>query len=150
MDPAPYKYGPSKVGGDRLESLIQFPQPPEIMDLQITGEVSKILPEETGEGKNGTWRKQAFVLKTPGDYPKDVCIIQWGDAIDKNAVQAGETITAHIDIQSREYNSRWYTDVKAWKVERKGGGGSGGPAGDEPPFPDEPEGLDEEDVALPF
>ena len=25
---------------------------------------------------------------------------------------------AHIDIQSREYNGNWYTDVKAWKIER--------------------------------
>ncbi len=111
------------------------------MDLKITGEVTKVLEEETGEGRNGTWRKRAFILKTPGDYPKEVCIIQWGDSIDKFAVQSGETITTYIDIQSREYNGRWYTDVKAWKIERGDGGGT-----KDPP----PEGSDSEGDALPF
>ncbi len=116
------------------------------MELKITGEVTKVLEEETGEGKNGTWRKQSFILKTPGDYPKEICVIQWGDSIDKFGVKSGETITAHIDIQSREFNNRWYTDVKAWKIERQGGGA--GPAkGDEPPLPEDPGG---EDDGLPF
>ena len=118
------------------------------MDLQITGEVTTVLEEESGEGKKGTWRKQSFILKTPGEYPKDICLIQWGDNIDKFAVQSGETITAHIDIQSREYNGRWYTDVKAWKIDRKEGGGASKPPNfDEPPLPEEPEG---EDDSLPF
>ncbi len=119
------------------------------MDLQITGEVIKVLDEETGTGRNGPWRKRAFILETAGEYPKQVCVIQWGDTIDKAAVEAGETVTAHVDIQSREYNGRWYTDVKAWKVARQSGG-SGKPQGDDPPWPNEPpEDLDE-DESLPF
>jgi len=120
------------------------------MDLKITGEVTNVLPEETGTGRNGTWRKRAFILKTPGEYPKEVCVIQWGDTIDKFPVESGETITAHIDIQSREYNGRWYTDVKAWKIERKDGGGTKSPSDDGPPVPEDSEGLEGEDDALPF
>jgi hypothetical protein len=120
------------------------------MGLQITGEVTNVLEEETGTGRNGTWRKRAFILKTPGEYAREVCIIQWGDAIDKFAVQTGETITAHIDIQSREYNGRWYTDVKAWKIERQEGGGGRPPAPDEPPLPEDPGDLDGEDDEMPF
>ena len=120
------------------------------MDLTITGEVTNILEEETGTGRNGPWRKQAFILKTEGEYPKEICIIQWGDSIDRFAVQAGEVITAHIDIQSREFKGRWYTDVKAWKIERKDAAGAGRPSDDEPPLPEEPEGFDGEDDALPF
>ena len=88
------------------------------MDLQLKGRVAQVLDEQSGEGKNGQWRKQEFVLETGGDYPKQVCIVQWGDNIDKFGIQEGESVTAHIDIQSREYNGRWYTDVKAWKIER--------------------------------
>lgn len=98
------------------------------MDLQISGRVTQVLEEQSGEGRNGPWRKQEFILETPGEYPKQVCIVQWGDNIDKHNVQEGETLTAHIDIQSREYNGRWYTDVKAWRIERAGGG-AGGPGG---------------------
>jgi hypothetical protein len=90
------------------------------MDLKITGKVTQILEEQSGEGKNGTWRKQEFILQTEGNYPKDVCIVQWGDNIDQFAIQEGERLTTHIDIQSREFKGRWYTDVKAWRVEREG------------------------------
>lgn len=88
------------------------------MDLKITGTVVQVLEEQTGEGKNGPWRKQDFILETEGEYPKKVCITQWGDNIDRNKVEVDDSITAHIDIQSREYKGRWYTDVKAWKIEK--------------------------------
>jgi len=120
------------------------------MDLQITGKVIDVLEEQSGTGKNGPWRKQEFVLETPGQYPKQVCVVQWGDNIDKFGVTVGETLTAHIDLQSREYNGRWYTDVKAWKVARDGGGADSGPpdSADEP-WP-EPSSDDEADDTLPF
>lgn len=88
------------------------------MDLQLTGNVVQILQEQSGQGKNGTWRKRNFILEMPGKYPKKVCITQWGDLIDSQAVQEGVQVTASIDIQSREYNGNWYTDIKAWKVEQ--------------------------------
>jgi hypothetical protein len=120
------------------------------MSLQITGKVIEILPEQSGQGRNGDWRKQEFILEIPGQYPKQVCVVQWGDNIDKFAVKSGETLTASIDIQSREYNGRWYTDVKAWRIDREEDGGEGGPpvaAGE--PWP-EPSSDDEEDDGLPF
>jgi len=93
------------------------------MDLKISGKVLDILEMQSGESKNGPWKKQDFILETPGKYPRKVCVTQWGDQVDQNNIQKGEEITAFIDIQSREYKGNWYTDVKAWKVE-KGAGGS--------------------------
>lgn len=90
------------------------------MDLQLKGTVKQILEEQSGTGKNGKWRKRDFILETEGQYSKKVCITQWGDNIDKADVQEGEAIVAFIDIQSREYKGNWYTDVKAWKIERPG------------------------------
>ncbi len=51
--------------------------------MEISGNVISILPEVTGQGKNGTWRKQEFILETDGQYPKKVCIAMWGDKIDQ-------------------------------------------------------------------
>jgi hypothetical protein len=130
--------------------LHQTPNYEGIMDLSITGEVTNVLEEESGTGRNGFWRKQAFILKTEGEYPKEICVVQWGDSIDRFGVQAGEIITAHIDIQSREFKGRWYTDVKAWKIERKDAGGTRDPSNGEPPLPEEPGGFDSDDDALPF
>ena len=121
------------------------------MDLKITGTVTQVLEEQSGQGRNGPWRKQEFVLETEGDYPKQVCIVQWGDNIDKFAIQEGERLTAYIDIQSREYNGRWYTDVKAWRVDRDqmDPGSAGPPSFAGEPFPEPPADDDVEDD-LPF
>ncbi|MDH3270531.1 MAG: DUF3127 domain-containing protein [Gemmatimonadota bacterium] len=119
------------------------------MDLQITGKVIDILEEQSGTGKNGTWRKQEFILETAGQYPKQVCIVQWGDNIDKFGVSEGETLTAYIDIQSREYNGRWYTDVKAWRVDRESSDAPSADGGE--PWPEPPADFDEGgDDGLPF
>ena len=91
------------------------------MDLKLSGRVFKILDEQSGESKNGPWRKRDFILETKGKFPKKVCITQWADNIDKQAVEEDMEVTVYIDIQSREYKGNWYTDVKAWKVEEGSG-----------------------------
>ena len=84
--------------------------------MEITGKIIQILAEETGEGKNGTWKKQSFILETQDQYPKKVCITVWGDKVGLQNYSENEEVTASINIESREYNSRWYTDVKAWRL----------------------------------
>jgi hypothetical protein len=71
------------------------------MELKITGTVNQFLEEQSGESRNGPWRKQEFILETDGKYPKSVCLVMWGDNIDQFAVQVDERLTAHIDIASR-------------------------------------------------
>lgn len=116
----------------------------------LTGTVKQILEEQSGSGRNGTWRKREFILETEGKYPKPVCLVQWGDEIDATALREGERITAHVDIQSREYNGRWYTDVKAWRIERPDGDESAAtpPATAHEPWPAAPPGDLDDD--LPF
>ncbi|MGM0586913.1 MAG: DUF3127 domain-containing protein [Bacteroidota bacterium] len=99
------------------------------MDLQISGRVVKVLEEQSGESKNGPWRKRDFILETGGQYPRQVCVTQWGDNIDQADVSEGEQVTAHINLSSREYNGRWYTDVKAWKIEKGDSNGGNAPEG---------------------
>ena len=86
--------------------------------MELIGKIIELLPEESGESARGPWRKQQYILETEGQYPKKVCFMAWGDKIDEFAIKVGETLTASINIESREFNGRWYTDVKAWKVER--------------------------------
>jgi hypothetical protein len=86
--------------------------------MEITGKVIKLLPLVTGQGRNGEWKKQEFILETPGQYPKQVCCSIWGEKIDEAQLKENEEIKANIDIQSREHNGRWYTEVRAWKIER--------------------------------
>lgn len=87
--------------------------------MEITGKIIEILPENSGEGKNGTWRSRDAVLETQDQYPRKVCFNLFGDKIDQFKFEKGEMVTVHFDIDSREYNGRWYTNIRAWKVENK-------------------------------
>lgn len=98
--------------------------------MQLTGKLTQLLPLQTGTGKNGQWKKQEFIVETESQYPKKVCISIWGDKINDSQLQIGNNLKIDFDIESREYNGRWYTDVKAWKIELAGAGdstSSGGP-----------------------
>lgn len=85
--------------------------------MEITGKIIKVLPENSGEGKNGTWRSRDAVLETQEQYPRKVCFNLFGDKIDQFKFEEGDLVTVHFDIDSREYNGRWYTNIRAWKVD---------------------------------
>ena len=88
--------------------------------MELTGNIVQILPEVGGTSKTGNaWRKQEYILETKDQYPKKICFNAWGEKIDQFALKAGEEVTVSFDIESREYNGRWFTEVKAWTV-RKG------------------------------
>ena len=100
--------------------------------MEISGKIIEILEVKSGQSANGEWRKQEYVLETEAQYPKKICFMAWGDKIDQFNIQQGETVEVSIDLESREYNGRWYTDVKAWKVSR-----DDATAGSPPPFDDQ-------------
>ena len=92
------------------------------MQMEITGEIIDCLPVKSGQSAKGEWRKQEYVLQTDGQYPKKICFMVWGEKVEQFAIQQGEMLQVSIDLESREYNGRWYTDVKAWRVSRDGSG----------------------------
>ena len=95
------------------------------MNLEISGTIIKVLSPQTGSGKNGTWQKQDFIIETKDQYPKKVCCTAWGDKV--NALKSlgeGDEVNVAINLESREYNERWYTEIKAWKIEPMSKGSS--------------------------
>ena len=86
--------------------------------MEIKGKIIEILPEKSGQSANGEWRKQEYILETDSNYPKKICFMAWGDKIGEFNLQQGENVEVSVDLESREYNGRWYTDVKAWKVSK--------------------------------
>lgn len=89
--------------------------------MEIQGKILHILPMQSGVGKASgkEWKKQDYVLEIQdGQYTRKLCFSMWGDLIDRTQLQVGEDVTVQIDVESREYQGRWYTDVKAWRVDR--------------------------------
>lgn len=92
--------------------------------MEITGKIIKILQLQSGEGKNGIWKKQEFILETVAQIPRKICFSLWGDKIDQFKAAEGDEAEISFDLESREFNSRWYTEAKAWKIAKKSAGQS--------------------------
>ena len=86
--------------------------------MDISGKIIAVLPIATGQGKNGTWRSQDYVLETADQYPKKVCFNLIGDKIDQFPIAIDDQVNVSFDVESREYNGRWYTTIRAWKIEK--------------------------------
>ena len=86
--------------------------------MEIQGTLKQILPLETGESKSGkAWQKQTIVVETQETYPKLIAIEVSEKAISRlQDYSIGHTITCSINIESREYNGRWFTSIKCWKI----------------------------------
>jgi hypothetical protein len=93
--------------------------------MQLSAKLIQLLPLQTGTGRNGQWKKQDIVVETDGQYPKKICISVWGDKINESLLKVGNRLKIDFDVESREYNGRWYTDVKAWKIEPEGAPAAG-------------------------
>ncbi|HMG66772.1 MAG TPA: DUF3127 domain-containing protein [Chitinophagaceae bacterium] len=94
--------------------------------MQLTAKLIQLLPLQSGTGKNGQWKKQDIIVETEATYPKKICVSVWGDKIDAGQLQPGNQLKIDFDVESREYNGRWYTDIKAWKIEVAGSSTSAG------------------------
>jgi hypothetical protein len=117
--------------------------------MEIKGKIVLINPLASGQSAKGPWKKQEYILQTTEQYPKKICFVVWGEKIDEYALKVEDNVEVSIDIESREFNGRWYTDVKAWKVAKES---KSGQTSDEslPPMPTDPPATEELADDLPF
>ena len=90
------------------------------MALEIEGKIIRKLAVQSGKSARGDWSKQEFVIEyQDGNYPTQACLNVWGPekVKDLEKYQIGDTVKVSFSISSREYNNRWYTDLRAWKIE---------------------------------
>ena len=93
------------------------------MAMELEGKIARKLNVQTGTSARGAWAKQEFILEyQEGNFPSQVCMDVWGDdkvkELDK--YQVGDKVKVSVNLSSREYNGRWYTDVRAWRIEPAG------------------------------
>ncbi|MBR3528037.1 MAG: DUF3127 domain-containing protein [Bacteroidales bacterium] len=128
--------------------------------MDITGRLIKILPEQRGESARGPWVRGGFVIETEDTYPRQVAFTMFGE--DRVATLASLAMNATVVVtfspESREYNERWYTDLRCIRVVPVSGAQPAAPAGAAPaapaapapdatPFASQPSGSDDD---LPF
>ena len=89
--------------------------------MEITGKVVRLGALTEGTSARGPWRKQDLIIETEEQFPKTVCLTCWTNQIDEiQKFAPGQTIKAQIDLSSREFNGKWYTDVRVWRFEPVG------------------------------
>lgn len=87
--------------------------------MEIIGKLFKKLQEQNGESARGLWVKMEFVIETQDQFPKQVCFSLWGE--DKVAVvrnmQLGSEMKVYFSPESKEFNGRWYTDLRCFRID---------------------------------
>lgn len=88
--------------------------------MDIVGKIIQVLPLQEGIGKTGNpWKVQGYVLETQEQYPRKVQFEVFGeDRIKNNMCNVDDIVTVSFDIESREFNGRWYTSIRAWRVQQ--------------------------------
>ncbi len=107
------------------------------MSLEITGKLIQKLAMQSGTSARtgSSWQKQEFVIETGDQFPKKICANLWGDKADQlNQYNIGDMMKVSFDLESREFNGKWYTDVRAWKLEHVQAGVPGGMPPQADPF----------------
>lgn len=87
--------------------------------MTIEGKIIQVLPLQGGVSKASgkEWALQAYVLETLENYPKKVHFEVFGDdRIKANPCGVDDIVSVDFDIESREFNGRWYTSIRAWRI----------------------------------
>ena len=106
--------------------------------MEFEGVVYKILPATGGTSARGEWKKQEVIFELPQEFSRKVCVVFFNKESDVARLKEGATYTVSVNIESREFNGRWYTDVRAWRVQPVQSQAQP-PVQDMPPFMEEPQ-----------
>ena len=90
--------------------------------MELTGKIIAVMEARSGiSARTGNpWMTQEYVIEVPGTYPRRCMFNIFGeDRIKQFNIQVGEELTVQFDIDAREYNGKWYNDIRAYNVVRQ-------------------------------
>ena len=120
--------------------------------LEIEGRIKQKLSRQSGQSARGAWEKQEFILEyQDGNYPADVMVTAFGSdkVADLDRYQVGDAVKVSFNLRAREYNGRWYNDVRLWKIAPAGQNAAQQPPVQQAPAPtldDMPADIPENDL----
>ena len=87
--------------------------------MKLTGKVTSVTPTQTGEGKNGQWKKAGFLITyKDGEFEKSAYFTGFNKPVEHiEKLQIGQSVEVSFNIESREYNGKFYTDLSAWRID---------------------------------
>jgi len=86
------------------------------MEIQV--KIAKILDSQSFVSKKDglTYTKHYFVGTTSGQYPRQIAFSVMGDdKFREMNIVVGNEYTVYFDVNSREWNGKWFTDITCWR-----------------------------------
>lgn len=106
--------------------------------MEFEGTVYKIMPVTKGTSARGEWQRQDVVFDyADGTYQRKICVTFFNKPEEVARLSEGAAFNVSVNIESREYNGRWFTDIRAWRIQPKQVQ-QAAPAQDLPPIAEEP------------
>ena len=121
--------------------------------MEIQGKAIAILePQRFVSKKNGNeYVTTVFVIETQGQYPKKVAMKVMGeDKFKQMGIAMGGTYNVSFDVESREWQGKWFTECQAWRTQRLDGTQQQAPAPAQNPLPENNGGDGDGSDNLPF
>lgn len=92
--------------------------------MEISGKIIAVLNEKSGVSANTgkPWKVIEYLLETIEARPRHMAFEVFGeDRIAACHIEVGEELTVSFDMNAREYNGKWYNQLRAWQVQRPNG-----------------------------
>ncbi len=107
--------------------------------MEFEGKVIQLLPKTEGTSARGPWQRQDVLFEMVQEFSRKLCVTFFNKPDDVAKLRVGELYTVSVNVESREYNGRWYTDVRAWRIQAKQpAAATEAPMDDFPPFGEAP------------
>ena len=107
--------------------------------MEFEGTVYRIMPVTKGTSARGDWQRQDVVFDmNDGSFTRKICVTFFNKPDEVARLHEGATYQVSVNIESREYNGRWYTDIRAWRIQPKQEAPAAAPMPDMPPIGEEP------------
>lgn len=103
--------------------------------LELEGKIIRKEAKQSGQSARGSWVKQDFILEyQDGNFPADVCFTAFGNekVAELDRYQVGDEVKVSFNLRAREYNGRWYNDVRVWRITPKNQAPVASPAAPQP------------------
>ena len=100
-------------------------------NLELEGRIVQKMAVQSGQSARGAWARQDFVVEyQDGSFPTSVCFSAWGqDKVQElDKFQVGDAVKVSFNVKGREYNGRWYNDLRVWRIAPAGAAPAAAPA----------------------
>lgn len=104
--------------------------------MEFEGTVFAIMQLVSGTSARGEWKRQEVIFEQKGEYSRKICVNFWGDrTADVARLKVGDVASISANVESREYNGRWFTEVRAWRIAPVASAAAQAPEANNAPFP---------------